>query len=389
MPAAPQQQGGGGDNSLAPIWITVGIFVLMLVIWYFAHDVIVKMVFTIKLLEAYIISLFSSGLNPTISALKALPPDAYGVIPFDEMLDVSTTIGNYFRFLVVPILVVCAVVLYVGSPALRFKKAYNMKRLADEEKVNWPQISSIVNLDLAHKDIDTGPWAMAQTPVQFAKKYNLLILMREAVSEHDLAHKARLLCTCDKDAAHRIFTLQLGRYWSKPEDLPPYAQALFAIFAARVDGDRDGSTKLLRQLGASAGKGKMDYSGATELLNKHKDSKLVQKVLKKHAYVNTVMASMLVLARTDGVLASAEFLWLKPVDRVLWYVLNCVGRQTAFVEVSGIFAHWLAEKEIGRRIYVPMVDEAVNALEVALNDIIYTPEEGEIAEDEEKVVATQ
>ena len=87
------------------------------------------------------------------------------------------------------------------------------------------------------------------------------------------------------------------------------------------------------------------------------------------------MASMLELARTDGVLASAEFLWLKPLDRNLWYMLNCVGRQTPFPEISGPFAHWIVEKRLRRPLKVPMVAEAVDALDVALSDIIYNPEE--------------
>ena len=57
-----------------------------------------------------------------------------------------------------------------------------------------------------------------------------------------------------------------------------------------------------------------------------------------------LIASLLEMARIDGVLASAEFLWLKPVDRRMWYMLNCVGRQTAVAEIAGLFAHWQAEK---------------------------------------------
>ena len=34
----------------------------------------------------------------------------------------------------------------------------------------------------------------------------------------------------------------------------------------------------------------------------------------------------------------------------LWYTLNTVGRQTPFLEVAGIFAHWIAEREAGRRV---------------------------------------
>jgi intracellular multiplication protein IcmP len=109
-------------------------------------------------------------------------------------------------------------------------------------------------------------------------------------------------------------------------------------------------------------------------LHKHESSKLVQEVLSKHAYVLTMMAAMLLLARTDGVQASADFLWLKPIDRRLWYMLNTVGRQTPFVEVAGPFAHWVAEREIGRKLLIPMVEEATNALEGSLKEIIYQSE---------------
>lgn len=80
-------------------------------------------------------------------------------------------------------------------------------------------------------------------------------------------------------------------------------------------------------------------------------------------------------ARADGVQASSDFLWLKPIDRRMWYVLNTVGRQTPFVEAAGVFAHWRAEKEMGKRIVVPMVEEATNALELALKEIVYKPDE--------------
>jgi len=87
------------------------------------------------------------------------------------------------------------------------------------------------------------------------------------------------------------------------------------------------------------------------------------------------MASMLEEARADGVVASSDFLWLKPMDRKLWYTLNCVGRQTPFAEVAGIFAHWLAEKEVNRKLFVPTVEKATNALELALKDVVYHPDE--------------
>lgn len=84
-------------------------------------------------------------------------------------------------------------------------------------------------------------------------------------------------------------------------------------------------------------------------------------------------------AREDGVLPSCDFLWVKPLDRRLWYVINNVGRQTPAVEVGGIFSHWNTETALKRPLSVPLVIDAVNALEVALSEILYIPSDAERA----------
>src|SRR3990167_5406800 len=92
-------------------------------------------------------------------------------------------------------------------------------------------------------------------------------------------------------------------------------------------------------------------------------------------YFLTVMASLIEAARDDGVVPCSEFLWLKPTDRRLWYMLNCVGRQTPFSEVGGPFAHWKAEHSLGRPSLVPMIDEAIRALEIAIKQVKLLPKE--------------
>ncbi len=87
------------------------------------------------------------------------------------------------------------------------------------------------------------------------------------------------------------------------------------------------------------------------------------------------MASLLEGARQDGVVPSSEFLWLKPTDRRLWYMCNCVGRQTPYAEVAGPFAHWKAEKSMGRGSRAPMIDEAIKALEIAIKEVKLSPKE--------------
>ncbi|WP_050816817.1 hypothetical protein [Rickettsiella massiliensis] len=54
-PAAPQQQ--SPDNSLGPLWIVVGLFLLCWLVWSFFHTQIVSFIFAVKGLEAQVIGL--------------------------------------------------------------------------------------------------------------------------------------------------------------------------------------------------------------------------------------------------------------------------------------------------------------------------------------------
>jgi len=231
-------------------------------------------------------------------------------------------------------------------------------------------------LDLVKMDIDQGPWAMAMTPVQFCRKHKLLEEFRrgrqEGVSRRDAD---RVEVNLKRGEANKVFALQLGPKWEGYSRLPPYAKALFAAFVARVNADSKAAATILLQLNRSSVSRKLDLTGVDALYKKHENTKLVQKILNSHAYVLTMMAAMLTAARLDGVQATADFLWLKPLDRRLWYVLNTMGRQTPFVESAAAYSHWLAERDAGRKLVIPMVEGATNALELALKSMVYHPEE--------------
>lgn len=369
--SSPQQQ---GDNSLAPFWITIGLFALAWVIWTVAHVQIASFILKLRLLEVDLIRMFvPSAQNLATVISNSSPAD----MSFRDLAGISNSVGKYLRYPAVIILAVLAVAIYVSNPNLRYKKTYSMQMLVDEEKVNWPQIMPVANLDLVNTNIFEGPWAMSEAPMQFAKKHQLLQEEHVVSSDTAVYVKDKTIVTVQRDLAYQVFAIQVGRYWTGIEHLNKHTRALFAVFAARAAHDRDGAQQLLMQIATSTAGGKLDFSGTDALLEKHKNNKDVVKVTQSHAFVLTVMASMLKLARTDGVLATADFIWLKPIDRALWYMLNSVGRQTAFPEASGPFAHWLAECALDRKLSVPMVDEAVIALEIAIKDILYVPDKDE------------
>ncbi|KTD45434.1 IcmP protein [Legionella quinlivanii] len=371
MAQQPQQQ-GGGDNSMAPVWIMVLVFLIGWIIWYAGHQYIVAFVFKINVLQAKLVSLFisSSKLDNDVYLMQTIDP---ATISWTQFLDLTRTVGDYVRYPVIVILVALAFYLYQSNVVLKFKRAHDMKSLRAQEQYNWPAIMPIIKEDLVSQDINKGPWAMAMTPLEFARKYHLL-RKDDAILDNPLPGM-EMTAGIRRGDAKRVFTLQLGPYWDSFERCPPHARALAAIFMARMNRDRGSANLIMETLDKTFSEGKPDYSVALPIIKKYQNAENVQEILVQHAYLLTVMASLLQASREDGVVASSEFLWLKPTDRRLWYMLNCVGRQTPYAEVAGPFAHWKAERAMKRRSLVPMIDEAIKALEVAIKEVKLSPRE--------------
>ena len=63
------------------------------------------------------------------------------------------------------------------------------------------------------------------------------------------------------------------------------------------------------------------------------------------------MVRALWYARSEGgVLAPAQFLWLRGHDRALWYPLNNLGRKSFHIEAMGAMCQYKAEKRVSRPI---------------------------------------
>ena len=371
--AAPAQQ--EQDSGLGPLWIAVALMLFAVIIWAYFSTYIVAALLKVKLVEAHLVGLFTAKIEPTIHWMQTVDPAA---VKFNTLNQLFTIIGGYYAYPTAAILVVLAILLFVSAVGSRFQRSYDMNLLRKEEVVNWPQIAPVVGMNLVDVPLMEGPWSMAQTPMEFAKKNNLLRLdhlARQQKQQGFGQSKEPMVAKVRKGDATRVFALQLGAYYRGPEKLAIHRRALFAIFAARAAHDIAAGAELLKQISASTEKKELDFSGVDELLAKYRQLRRVVKLNEQHAYELTAMATMLQAGRQDGVLASADFLWLKPLDRPLWYMLNNVGRQTAFPEIAGAWAHWLAEKEIGHGVLSPMVQEAVVGLETAISRSIYKPDE--------------
>lgn len=368
-----QSQGqGGGDNSMAPIWTVVALFVAIFFIWKLGHTQIVTFLFFVTLIQAKLLYFFigATRLSEDIYLMQTLNPAS---VNWHQLQMVMADVGSYIRYPIIIIIVIFSAFLFRSDITLKFRRAHSMKTLRAQEQKNWPAIMPVVKQDLVSIDINTGPWAMALTPLEFARKHKLLKKNDALMDNPDPG--LEMTAGVRRGDAKRVFTLQLGPVFNGFDHCPPHCAALAAVFMARMNRDRSAALKILAALDKSTSEGKPDYSVATSVLKQYENAENVQAVVSSHAYLLTVLASLLRGSRDDGVMPSADFLWLKIVDRRLWYMLNSVGRQTPYCEVGGPFAHWIAEKTTGRRSLAPMIDEAITGLEIAIKEIKLSPQE--------------
>lgn len=375
-------QGGQGDDkhSMQILWIIFGIFFISAIVWFFLAEELLTVFLYIRWFELGVIR-YTLQWIPFVDVQEVIAlHDLTKVVSAAALKEntqlaatMSEVVGIYFRWPIALILGYYCWYNMQKNVKVRYRKRYNMKSLMEQEKALWPQIQAVSGIDLLKEDLNDGPWAMAHAPLKYARD-NKLVDIHVVMPEGALAKNYKFDVVLDHERTNLCFARQLGRMWQGPEHMPPHRRALFAAFAARGSRDSKAAADLLAQMAKTgAGTGEVNTIGADDLWKKHYKNRDVQDICNAHAYEYCIFISMLLYARQDGVLATADFLWLKPRDRQLWYVLNNVGRQTPACEGAGVHAHWLAEKAIGRPLSIPMVKEATKALESALGDIIYVP----------------
>ncbi|MBN8521509.1 MAG: type IV secretion system protein [Alphaproteobacteria bacterium] len=173
----------------------------------------------------------------------------------------------------------------------------------------------------------------------------------------------------DKDAVAKAFSQQLGKRWKGVKGLAPYQEILLAGFCLKAARKRHDSDELLGRLSQcwSHDKGLKINRGLLRdarkiLANKDISGKTLAKC-HQHAFETTALMRALMTAREEGgVLAPAQFLWLRGYDRALWYPLNNLGRNSYHMEAMGAMAHYKAEKLAQRPIPQPKIDGAVQAI---------------------------
>lgn len=339
----------------------VGALIVIFGFWYLFGDAMSKMFGYMRYYELKLFQ-WSAGARDVSAAIATTDLGNLGI---REFLNMTGESGKYARWLFVPAIVAMGVYVYMKSPRNRFSRTHTMASLAKSQAELWPEIAPVAGRQEEFVKMDPlkGPWASAMTEWEFAEKFGLAKRRSRDPSERRL----------NRDKAREVFSAQLGSRWPGIEAAPKHVRMLYACFITAIGGDGQKAINLLRKISKeyTNADGKIEAVNddfVEEALKSHGSNELVKEVIERHAYTYTLMATLLQVSRTSGVLASPMFIWLKPVDRRLWYTLNGVGRYTFFAECAGIAAHWLFEKTVGSAVISPMVEKAVDGLEAALEE---------------------
>lgn len=248
--------------------------------------------------------------------------------------------------------------------------------LLEQEAAIWPSVQLMIHEHPEREgDLDKGKWAMSLRPENFVKVYKLV---DEFVDEYD-----NKFYRLNEERTFKLFNNQMGKIWNGFAGMSKTERHLFAIMAPKIMRNTDESKKINGLVAISYTSGKRIFSPfgnkadkdleklVEKTIQKYMNEDKIKKITDKHFYKKTVFAALLEAAREDGVLASCEFLWLKTVDRDMWYILNNVGRKSSHAECAAPWAHFLAEKALERKIANPMVSNAIIALDQYMFDTSY------------------
>lgn len=259
-------------------------------------------------------------------------------------------------------------------------------------------------ITLVHETVVPPAWGRSMRPEEFLIANGLCFNMDHvrAAQAQNWQYPDRMLESRDKwedltlDTLMEALSSQFKKPWRGYGDLRPIHKSLIAVMAMFYDYDIPGGNQLLNDLAGindaiKSKPGAMDaalvaedgFMNRIEKILNGRPGKQMLEVANKHAWLESAFPAMLTFARKDrGVLPAAAFLWLKPEDRKIWYILDNVGSEAVMIESAGPMSHFRAENQIGKPIRRPAVYQAARAL---LEDYLdMTPERVVVRRDKEE-----
>ena len=305
---------------------------------------------------------------------------AHSVTP-DALLSESIRMGDVlsaisvhamtpYQWIIGVLLVVMLVIIFFRGPTSLFRRSHNLEGLMAEQSKTFKTITPFLNFNPQKQPVRPPGAPVPEDLPLFSEALS----PEEWVAYHQIPQPDGEI---NEAEARKAFSKQMIAPWKGWKALSPELQVLLAAFCLKAVRQRGESDEMLGRLACCWDYKKgMSFSQDRSLLQearrvlKNKDlSGVALRNANRHAFVATALLRALDTARAEGgVLAPAQFVWLRGHNRALWYPLNNLGRQGFHPEAVGAMAHYRMEKQIDRPIPKIRVQDAVDALKAYLAD---------------------
>lgn len=340
--------------------VSVGIVLLM---WYFMRGPIVMFAYGLDWLQVKAYELVMRGLGERgqqyLDAIESVFDNSRKAesVQWSEFVLVSEAVG---RVVAIPVTIAIAAMALIVRTRMKgdgFKNKYKLTDYIAYQSLHWGTLVPSARYNPDGGDKRTAP---SKNPSDWMHDLGLKVVLGPG---DKLPEAARL-------KAEKEFERQLGNGWGPLNGLKVYARVLFIMFAAH-GAKLKGSYKLREDIARTyadikdpAKRDKHLEELIAPFMEQEAKLKPFLDIANRHAYVVTALIAVLKQVRKkQGVLASAEFVWLKAIDRDLWYGMNNTGRRAFMVESAGSICHYQYEVVLRRPIPEPKVEEAILGLE--------------------------
>ena len=360
------------EEFIMPALAAFVLFGLGWVIWKTYHLELTSLVRWIRVCEMWIASIwvdkdYGVNYNGTFQLMKSwrswLPKARPQDISTEDIAAMTVVALAPLRMVFSALLFAAALWIVFRGPNTQYRRIMGIERLMEEQAKTFPVITPF----LKFSPIKIKPRAPGDPVPKRLPLFAEALSPEEWAAYHQIPFKAGKL---DRNKAWQALGLQLGQRWRGPLKLPLHSQGLFAVFALKHVRKRKDSERLMGEL-AKAWSAEKGFNPTLKLKNEIraiiKDPNIggkLQPHADRHGYETTAMLRALQRARQEGgVLAPAEFLWLRGHDRTLWYPLNNLGRRAYHPEAAGALSHFVNELVADQKIPTPRFDDVIRIIE--------------------------
>lgn len=296
-------------------------------------------------------------------------------ITFHVLYQFCHMVGLFFRIPAAIFIAALAAVCLVRNAPSRFTTTLTLDRLMKVQSGVFRTTAAFVGRDLKPKGVATGD----------PRPLDPALHAGEWVKRYAIDRNGRFV---ESQAAEEL-TRQLGQLWTKPKRAPDLERSLLAAFALHGLRERDAAEAFLGDFAEAlaAGGARQEPEGpakplrvppkiaaAADVVLQRQDIRAFLMIADKHAYTAPALMTVLMEARRRaGVLAPAQFNFIKMIDRRLWYALHSLGfpGETADsnppmpnprIEAAGARDHWGAECAEGHPLHIPSIGRVLQAV---------------------------